>query len=98
MDHEAAKAALTKAEGMVQRIAAVSQALNLGMNLREIEDHLDWLDANQAPVIAPENLGWVAWFAGWWGNLTGWGNTSRRFTTEVGTAFHPQSPPPAKPR
>lgn len=98
MDHEAAKAALAKAEGMAQRTAAVSQALDLGMNFREIEDYLDWLDANRSAATAPGKLGWAARLVGWFGNLTGWGSNSRRFTVDARSAFHPRSPSPSKPR
>jgi hypothetical protein len=45
--HEIARFALTYAVTLRERAAAVQAALSLGMPLNQIEEHLDWLDANR---------------------------------------------------
>ena len=98
MDHEAAKTTLAQAEGLVQRTAAVTQALELGMNLPDIEDYLDWLDATRVPATAPVNVGWVTRFSRWLGGIKAWGLTPRHLTTNSGSAAHSQPATRTKPR
>jgi hypothetical protein len=97
MDHEAAKAALARAEGTAERTAAVSQALAQGMNLQEIEDYLDWLDNTRAPAAGPLPAGLLARFAAFISNWKNWGLGSRLSTDPSGMS-HSRPSPPVKPR
>ena len=49
MAHEIAKLLLEYAGSFVERTEAIKVALGLGMPLHEIQDYLDWLDANKPP-------------------------------------------------
>jgi DNA-binding transcriptional MerR regulator len=45
MAHEIAKLMLEHAETFLERAEAIETALYLGMQMREIEEYLDWLEA-----------------------------------------------------
>ncbi len=45
---------LEHAGTFLERSQAIETALSLGMPLNEIEEYLDWLDANRPPLIRDE--------------------------------------------
>lgn len=45
MSHQIAKLLLEKADTFLERGEAIKVALDLGMQLHEIEEYLDWLEA-----------------------------------------------------
>jgi hypothetical protein len=45
--HEIARFALAYAVTLRERIAAIQAAVSLGMPLSQVEEYLDWLDANR---------------------------------------------------
>jgi hypothetical protein len=49
--HEIARFALAYAATLRERTAAIQVAVSLGMSLNQIEEYLDWLDANR-PLLA----------------------------------------------
>ncbi|MCO6459430.1 MAG: hypothetical protein J5I93_29310 [Pirellulaceae bacterium] len=52
MTHDIAKLLLAHAGTFLERTEAIKTALGLGMPLHEIEQYLDWLDANRGGVSA----------------------------------------------
>jgi len=48
MSHSIAKLILESARNAREREEAIERALALGMPLHEIEEYLDWLDANRS--------------------------------------------------
>ena len=50
MAHEIAKLLLEHAGTFLERAEAIRVAMSLGMPLHEIEEYLDWLDANRGPL------------------------------------------------
>jgi len=57
MDHSEAKLMLARALDSADRKAAVSQAIQLGMSLTEVEEYLDWVDASRAQLPAKAGFG-----------------------------------------
>ena len=91
MDHDAAKAALFRAKGQLKRTEAVTRALELGMNLTEIEDYLDWIDATK-PTAATQPK--PSWLAGLLETVKAWAFPHRRLSPDPTHAARSQSTPP----
>ena len=98
MEHDAAKAVLFHAEGLAQRIEAVTQALELGMSLTQIEDYLDWIDATRASAAAQPKTSWLTRFANLLGSGKAWGFPHRTPAPHRTQLAHSQSSLPTKPR
>ena len=97
MDHDAAKAVLFQAEGHAQRTEAVTQALELGMPLTQIQEYLDWLDAARAAAVRPKTS-WLAWFTELLGLGKAWGFARPGLPPDQSQIAHASKTLPAKPR
>lgn len=57
MPHESAKLLLEQAISESERESAIQMAMQLGMPLHKIEQHLDWLDATRGRLAEPSENG-----------------------------------------
>lgn len=68
------------------------RALDLGMNLTEIEDYLDWIDATRATSVAHSNPGW---FAGLLESVKIWLFSHKRLSPNPTPSARSQPTPPS---